>query len=58
MGRVNIRTNQRESMKLKIGHKAYIEKQPGVSNWNLYDSRPRRNHTVISEADKSVMSGY
>lgn len=36
MGRVNIRTNQRESIIVGNGHKAYIEKQPGVSNWNLW----------------------
>lgn len=34
MGRVAIRTNQRKSMKLRIGHKAYIEKHPGVSSRN------------------------
>ena len=35
MGIVGIRTNQSESIIVGNGHKAYIEKQPGVSNRNL-----------------------
>lgn len=34
MGRVGIRTSQRESMKVRNGYKAYIEEHPWVSNRN------------------------
>lgn len=54
MGRVDIRSSQRESIIVRHRHEAYIEEQPGVSNRNHYDSRPRRNHTVISEAHRIV----
>ena len=38
MGRVDIRSSQRESMIVRHRHEAYIEEQPGVSN---------RNHMIV-----------